>query len=99
MPPKKKQDKDDENERLDRIAIVEAERCRPKKCKQECKKQCPVVKIGKHCVEVTEKSKIANIDELLCIGCGICVKNVRSRLSKLSIYRRIWKKKRRTGTG
>ena len=74
MPPKKKQDKDDENERLDRIAIVEAERCRPKKCKQECKKQCPVVKIGKHCVEVTEKSKIANIDELLCIGCGICVK-------------------------
>ncbi|CAL6380581.1 unnamed protein product [Bathycoccus prasinos] len=74
MPPKKKQDKDDDNERLDRIAIVEAERCRPKKCKQECKKQCPVVKIGKHCIEVTEKSKIANIDELLCIGCGICVK-------------------------
>ena len=74
MPPKKKQDKDDDNERLDRIAIVEAERCRPKKCKQECKKQCPVLKIGKHCIEVTEKSKIANIDELLCIGCGICVK-------------------------
>ena len=24
MPPKKKQDKDDDNERLDRIAIVEA---------------------------------------------------------------------------
>lgn len=23
-------------------------RCKPKKCRQECKKSCPVVKIGEH---------------------------------------------------
>jgi len=25
---------------------VSADRCRPKKCRQECKKACPVVKVG-----------------------------------------------------
>ena len=49
-------------------------RCKPKKCRQECKKSCPVVKIGKLCVEVSPTSKIAWISEELCIGCGICVK-------------------------
>ena len=49
-------------------------RCKPKKCRQECKKSCPVVKIGKLCIEVQANSKIAWISEELCIGCGICVK-------------------------
>jgi ATP-binding cassette subfamily E protein 1 len=57
-----------------RIAIVSADRCKPKKCKQECRKSCPVVKTGKLCIEVTPASKIAFISETLCIGCGICVK-------------------------
>lgn len=57
-----------------RIAIVNAEKCKPKKCRQECKKSCPVVKLGKLCIEVTPKSKLAFISEPLCIGCGICVK-------------------------
>jgi hypothetical protein len=34
-------------DRLTRIAIVNEDRCKPKKCRQECKKSCPVVKIGK----------------------------------------------------
>lgn len=59
-----------------RIAIVEAERCKPKKCAQECKKKCPVVKLGKRCVEVEPTSNVAAISESLCIGCGICVKKV-----------------------
>ena len=29
---------------------------------------------GKQCIEVTSEDKIAFISELLCIGCGICVK-------------------------
>ena len=33
-------------EKLTRIAIVNADRCKPKKCKQECKKSCPVVRMG-----------------------------------------------------
>lgn len=57
-----------------RIAIVSSDKCKPKKCRQECRKSCPVVKTGKLCIEVTPASKIAFISETLCIGCGICVK-------------------------
>lgn len=57
-----------------RIAIVSEDKCKPKKCRQECKRSCPVVKTGKLCIEVLPTSKIAFISENLCIGCGICVK-------------------------
>lgn len=35
-----------EEETLTRIAIVNAEKCKPSKCRQECKKSCPVVRMG-----------------------------------------------------
>ncbi|XP_048855745.1 LOW QUALITY PROTEIN: ATP-binding cassette sub-family E member 1 [Brienomyrus brachyistius] len=57
-----------------RIAIVNHDKCKPKKCRQECKKSCPVVRMGKLCIEVTSQSKIVWISESLCIGCGICIK-------------------------
>ncbi|RLW00907.1 hypothetical protein DV515_00008500, partial [Chloebia gouldiae] len=60
--------------KLTRIAIVNHDKCKPKKCRQECKKSCPVVRMGKLCIEVTSQSKIAWISETLCIGCGICIK-------------------------
>eukprot|EP01105_Mastigella_eilhardi_P027156 TRINITY_DN8226_c0_g1_i1.p1 TRINITY_DN8226_c0_g1~~TRINITY_DN8226_c0_g1_i1.p1 ORF type:complete len:610 (-),score=189.09 TRINITY_DN8226_c0_g1_i1:129-1958(-) len=63
-----------ETEVLTRIAIVNSDKCKPKRCRQECKKSCPVVRMGKLCIEVTPTSKIAWISEELCIGCGICVK-------------------------
>ncbi|GAX75697.1 hypothetical protein CEUSTIGMA_g3140.t1 [Chlamydomonas eustigma] len=72
MAPKK--DKGGDEETLTRIAILSEDKCKPKKCRQECKKSCPVVKIGKLCIEVNPGSKIAWISEELCIGCGICVK-------------------------
>ncbi|EEB08502.1 iron-sulfur protein [Schizosaccharomyces japonicus yFS275] len=59
---------------LTRIAIVSSDKCRPKKCRQECRKSCPVVRTGKLCIEVTPNDRIAFISETLCIGCGICVK-------------------------
>ncbi|MCJ1459770.1 Fe-S cluster-binding ribosome biosynthesis protein [Mycoblastus sanguinarius] len=62
------------SDKLTRIAIVNNDKCKPKKCRQECKKSCPVVRTGKLCIEVTPDSKIAFISERLCIGCGICVK-------------------------
>ncbi len=68
MAPKKKAASSKEEETMTRIAIVGAERCKPKKCGQECKKSCPVVKLGKMCIEVDAKSKIAFISEPLCIG-------------------------------
>lgn len=61
-------------DKITRIAIVDANRCKPKRCAQECKKSCPVVKMGKLCIEVKPTDKIAFISEFLCIGCGICVK-------------------------
>ena len=61
-------------ENLTRIAIVSGDKCRPKKCRQECKKTCPVNKVGKLCIEVTPEDRIAFISETLCIGCGMCVK-------------------------
>ncbi|XP_063242572.1 protein Pixie isoform X3 [Bacillus rossius redtenbacheri] len=64
----------EETDKLTRIAIVNADKCKPKRCRQECKKSCPVVRMGKLCIEVTPNDKIATISEELCIGCGICVK-------------------------
>ena len=70
-----KKDKETKEEQtLTRIAIVNADKCKPSKCRQECKKQCPVNRMGKHCIEVTPKDKISWISEELCIGCGICVR-------------------------
>jgi ATP-binding cassette subfamily E protein 1 len=57
-----------------RIAIINPDKCKPKKCKQECKKTCPVNKTGKACIEVLPTSVICFISEALCIGCGMCVK-------------------------
>merc|ERR1719211_428918 len=72
MGPKKKAE--EEQDKLTRIAIVSTDKCKPKRCRQECKKSCPVVRMGKLCIEVTPNDKIASISEELCIGCGICVK-------------------------
>jgi len=75
MAPKKKKGKaEPEQEGLTRIAIVSSDKCKPKKCKQECKKSCPVVRMGKLCIEVSATSKSAALSEELCIGCGICVR-------------------------
>ncbi|EPS40755.1 hypothetical protein H072_5389 [Dactylellina haptotyla CBS 200.50] len=57
-------------DKLTRVAIVSSD----KKCRQECRKACPVVRSGKLCIEVDANSKIAFISERLCIGCGICPK-------------------------
>lgn len=73
-PTRKKTSKDSPAEKLTRIAIVNAAKCKPKKCRQECKKYCPVVRMGKECIAVQPESKQSTISETLCIGCGICTK-------------------------
>lgn len=57
-----------------RIAIIEKKRCKPKKCGLECKRNCPVNKTGKLCINVEKTMPMAAVAESLCIGCGICVK-------------------------
>eukprot|EP00033_Pygsuia_biforma_P002833 GCRY01003127.1.p1 GENE.GCRY01003127.1~~GCRY01003127.1.p1 ORF type:complete len:600 (-),score=21.98 GCRY01003127.1:26-1825(-) len=84
-------------DKLTRIALVSSDKCKPKKCRQECKRSCPVVKMGKLCIEVLPSDKIAFISEDLCIGCGICAKkcpfeainivNLPSNLEKATTHR------------
>ncbi|PHH50163.1 Translation initiation factor RLI1 [Ceratocystis fimbriata CBS 114723] len=62
------------SDKLTRIAIVSTDKCKPKKCRHECKKSCPVVRSGKLCIEVNPDARVAFISEGLCIGCGICPK-------------------------
>ena len=69
----KSKNEESEGEKL-RIAIINADKCKPKKCGLECKKFCPVNRAGKVCVEVDSKCKTSKISEVLCIGCGMCVK-------------------------
>ena len=61
-------------EKLTRIAIVNGDKCKPTKCAHECKRSCPVVRMGKMCIEVKKSSDNAKLSEELCNGCGICVK-------------------------
>ena len=56
MAPKKKQPVE-EATKLTRIAIVSTDKCKPKRCRQEGKKSCPVVRMGKLCIEVTTNDK------------------------------------------
>lgn len=60
-----------------RIAVIDRELCKPKKCGLACRRACPIVRGGEECIAyVTDadgKQRLA-VDESLCIGCGICVK-------------------------
>ena len=70
----KKKNKRNANKEKIRIAIINPEKCKPKKCNLECKRYCPVNRQGKVCVTADKKIKAASIEESLCIGCGICIK-------------------------
>jgi len=57
-----------------RMVIINKEKCKPKKCGQECKRYCPLNMQGKQCVTVEATSKICSIAEVMCVGCGMCTK-------------------------
>ncbi len=56
-----------------RIAILNREKCMPERCSQECHRVCPRVRAGDE-ETIMVRGKFAEISEVLCIGCGICVK-------------------------
>lgn len=78
-----------------RIAVVDPDKCKPKKCRHECMRSCPINLGGKQCVTVD--SIVSTISESLCIGCNMCVKrcpfgaitivNLPSSAGKTPIYR------------
>lgn len=57
-----------------RIATIDVELCKPKKCNLECIRFCPINRTGTKAIEIREGSKKPIIYEEICIGCGICVK-------------------------
>lgn len=56
-----------EKSSINRIAIVDSDRCKPNKCNQECKTNFPITRQGKLCIEVFKTSKSSSISEELCI--------------------------------
>ena len=55
-----------------RIAILNKDRCQPRRCSHECEKYCPRVRTGDETIVFGDDGK-AVISEELCVGCGICV--------------------------
>ncbi|RLI10292.1 ribosome biogenesis/translation initiation ATPase RLI [Candidatus Bathyarchaeota archaeon] len=56
-----------------RVAVVDKERCRPDKCDLVCIRFCPMVRSRREAIKLDEEGK-AYVSELLCSGCGICVR-------------------------
>ena len=56
-----------------RIAVVDREKCNPRKCGEECIKYCPQVRMG-YKETIRLENELLLIDEELCTGCGICVR-------------------------
>jgi len=55
-----------------RIAIINRDRCQPKKCSKECEYFCPPVRTGDETIVFLDSKPL--ITENLCVGCGICVR-------------------------
>ncbi len=59
---------------MTRIAIIKKEKCNPRECGDFlCKRVCPVNRQGKDCIITSPIHSKAQINEVQCIGCGICV--------------------------
>jgi ATP-binding cassette subfamily E protein 1 len=55
-----------------RIAVLDSDKCKPKRCDRICYRFCPKVRSNVEAI-VFEDDK-PRIAEALCVGCGICVK-------------------------
>ncbi len=57
---------------MTRIAVLNQDKCKTKKCDQLCLRFCPMVRSRVEAIRI-EGTKVV-ISEALCSGCGICVK-------------------------
>ncbi|MCD6530595.1 ribosome biogenesis/translation initiation ATPase RLI [Candidatus Bathyarchaeota archaeon] len=55
-----------------RIAVLNEDKCKPKKCGLVCMRFCPMVKSRVEAIRLEDDKPI--IVESLCVGCGICVR-------------------------
>ncbi|MEM2123339.1 MAG: ribosome biogenesis/translation initiation ATPase RLI [Candidatus Bathyarchaeia archaeon] len=59
---------------MGRVAVVDADRCKPKDCTRPCISFCPMVRSRIEAIKMDEERGLPLIVEELCSGCGICVK-------------------------
>jgi len=57
---------------MTRVAVLDADKCKPKRCNRICYRFCPMVRSRKEAIRFEEGKAV--IVEPLCSGCGICVK-------------------------
>ncbi len=57
---------------MTRVAVLDADKCKVKKCNQLCVRFCPMVRSRVEAIKVEGNKAV--ISEMLCSGCGICVK-------------------------
>jgi len=57
---------------MTRIAVLDKDKCKVKKCSQPCVSFCPMVRSRVEAIRVEGNKAV--ISESLCSGCGICVK-------------------------
>ena len=57
---------------MTRVAVLDADKCKVKKCNLLCISFCPMVRSRVEAIRIEGKKAV--ISEMLCSGCGICVK-------------------------
>ncbi|MCJ7446045.1 MAG: ribosome biogenesis/translation initiation ATPase RLI [Methanotrichaceae archaeon] len=55
-----------------RIAVIDRDRCQPRKCNKDCEYFCPSVRTGDETIVFVYGKPL--ITETLCVGCGICIR-------------------------
>lgn len=59
---------------MTRIAVIDKELCKKKKCGYVCEKVCPKNRAKEECITIDEETGYPRINENICIGCGLCIK-------------------------
>ncbi|MBP2172445.1 ribosome biogenesis/translation initiation ATPase RLI [Methanococcus voltae] len=59
---------------MSRLAILDYDRCQPRRCSMECMKYCPGVRMEEETIVIDDDTGKPVISEQLCSGCGICTK-------------------------
>ncbi|MEM4701043.1 MAG: 4Fe-4S dicluster domain-containing protein, partial [Candidatus Bathyarchaeia archaeon] len=57
---------------MTRVAVLDSDKCKPKRCGKQCQLFCPMVRSHVEAIRFEDTKPL--IVEALCSGCGICVK-------------------------
>jgi ATP-binding cassette subfamily E protein 1 len=57
---------------MTRVAVLDADKCKPKRCNRLCYRFCPIVRTKIEAIRFEGEKAV--VVESLCTGCGICVK-------------------------